>query len=197
MKKNDLNLKKLNAFIENRDFNFAKNYIRDNLNISDEEALKYLHKYINENNIDISNGKFAKDINIGYEKIVFSSLVVGLLFIFIFVMTIYLIKSMGKSINVLLLIILFLLNLICLLYFIILVLDILKGNTLVIKGNYESIKTNSRFSANYIIKFDSGETVIVPGNIYQVLKNYNSCELERFKYSKKIKSIKNIKKNRY
>lgn len=193
MKRENLNFKILNAFIDNGEFKFARNYIRDNLNLSDEEALKYLHKYINENNISINRGKSVKDINIGYEKIVFSSLVVGLIFIFIFSLTIYLIYSMGNSINMLFLTLLILLNLICLLYFSILILDILKGNTTVIEGKYKSIKTNSRFSANYIVKFNSGEVVVVSASVYEILKDYNSCKIERFKYSKKIKSIKNIK----
>ncbi|MDL2310746.1 hypothetical protein LJC13_02060, partial [Peptostreptococcaceae bacterium OttesenSCG-928-C18] len=59
--------KKLNEYFEKNDLKSAKKYLMITENFSDEEAINFLHKYVNENNINI---KKQQDIDYGFKYII-------------------------------------------------------------------------------------------------------------------------------
>lgn len=192
MSKKDLNFKKINGLLEEDEYKLAKDYIKNNLNISDDEALDYLYEYVSSNNISVKKIN-RKDINIGYKSLILKSLFIGVnLFLIIFV-SFYLIKNMGRNISILLIIIITLLVIVFGAYFVTLLLDIISKNTKKLSGKYIIITSGSKLYMNYLIKIENETPILISRKIYDNLKDFNYCEIEQFKYSKIIKNIRNIK----
>lgn len=192
MNKDELNLKQIDKLLKQDDYNGAKNYIKKILKISDDEALNYLYEYISSNDISIKKLN-AKDIETGYKKILFNFLFIGFNFVLILSLSYYILRNMGKSINVLLIIVLALLNLVFGVYFIILLLDIIGRKTIKISGKYTVFTSGPKLYMNYLLKFEDEVPIIISRKNFETLRDFNYCEVEKFKYSKILKNIRNIK----
>lgn len=185
------NEEKLKEFIKNKDFVAANNYIKNSLLLSDENSIKYLHEFINKNDINISSDNIrVKDIDIGIRKLISQIVIIGTLFIILLIVVIFFIINYKLYRTASVLIIMVLLLFTVGIYFLLLLLDLITGKSDFTKGNFNLYKTNSILFSNYIVKFENGKSIIVPRQIYFKLEGYNSCSIERYKYSKILKNIK-------
>ena len=186
----NFNEDKLKGFIKNKDFVKANNYIKNSLLLTEEDSIKYLHEFINKNNININNGNIrVKDNDIGLRKLISQIIMNAILFILMLVVFLVFLLNYKAYENFAVLIIIFALVLIIGVYLTLLLLDIIMKKSELTSGLFELFKTNSLFFSNYIVKFENGKNIIVSRQIYFKLKGYSSCSIERYKYSKILKNI--------
>ncbi|WP_100065475.1 hypothetical protein [Miniphocaeibacter massiliensis] len=184
----------LREYLANNNLKAAKEYLVITENFSTDEAINFLHKYINENNINL---KKPKDIIIGYKNLVIILITMTIASVILTLLSFSTLRSIidnsTSSSKILFLIILSIFLIVCIAYTIILILDITSKQTIVSSGYYRvpTIKSGS-FQSN-VLKFENGDVIITSHKVNEILKHYNYCTVTRFKYSKLIKNITNIK----